>query len=158
MLEALAITGLGVMAYSFTGAFIFRKVFFRIKSLELSKDAYTRSKWNSENKYWWTFGCMAGAALWPLAGFFVGLYYTITAKQITLWEKEQQLIKLREENDKMERELKIGKYAPTESALSQAVKRKAEINGYLPQETHKQAVIRSLMEELDRVEGGIYGK
>jgi len=128
MIESIFLISAASMLYPIPGAVIFRKIFFKIKA-QKHETSFDRNKWNNEEKYWWTMGCMAGALLWPVAGFFVGLYYFITSKQVTPWEKEQLLKKLQEENDNMERELRIGKYAPSD-ALNVELRRKAELNGW----------------------------
>jgi hypothetical protein len=129
MIESIFLISAASMLYPIPGAVIFRKIFFKIKS-EKHSHPVDRAKWDSEDKYFWTMGCMAGALLWPVAGFFVGLYYFLTSKQATPWEKEQLLIKLKQENNRMERELGIGKYAPSDSNLMAEILRKTELNGW----------------------------
>jgi hypothetical protein len=111
MIETIFLATVIPMVYTGVGVGIFRKIYYKVKS-EYYADYSRRMEWEREDGGWWVFGCMAGALLWPVAGFFVGLYYSIVSKHTTPWEKEEQLKELRKKNDEMERELKIGKYAP----------------------------------------------
>lgn len=123
MIEVIFLATVVPMIYTGVGVGIFRKVYYKVKS-----DYYAGNKkyeWeNRDEGSLWAVGCMIGAITWPVTGFFVGMYYGIVSKQVTPWHKEQQLKELQRQNDQMERELKIGKYAPSEWEIQQERRKK----------------------------------
>lgn len=141
MIETIFLATVIPMIYTGVGVCIFRKVYFKVKS-EYLADSSRRYKWtNDDSGGLWAAGCMVGTLTWPIAGFFVGMYYAIVSKHTTPWEKEEQLKELQRKNDQMERELGIGRHAPSNSYAI---------------EDEKSQVLSSLMEELDRLNGTQY--
>jgi hypothetical protein len=130
MIETIFLATVIPMIYTGVGVGIFRKVYLKVKS-DFYANAYSRKKWENDSGGLWAAACMGGVITWPITGFFVGIYYSIVSKQTTSWEKEEQLKKLQLENDLMERELKIGKYAPSPQSVNDRLSQQMDLRDRL---------------------------